>query len=234
VDEYVRYDVKGKNIENQMSLVIKEAADMIYIIPVTEVAVGDILKVKDSYCQVISIDKEGALKVANYKTGTTSNVLKETNIFGFNLYYKVVSLFDQTNNKTAAGFNPMMLMLLSDKTGGSGKMDKLLPLMLMSNTTGTAGIPQPKLDKDGKPVVDKDGKLIYDTVPVPANPMAQMLPLMLMGGDGGFDMKDMLMMQMLGGQGGMFGGAAGGQGINPMMLMCLMDKSNSGGKKVPF
>jgi hypothetical protein len=223
-DEYVRYDPKTKTLLNQMSFVVKAAEGMIYLLPVTSVAVGDVIKHKESYVQIIAIDKDQTLKYVALKTGTHGNAVREVNIFGFSFYYKVVSLFDQGENATLGGINPMMFMLLADsgadKYGKGSAKDKLLPLMLMSGAMGQ----QPKIDADGKPVLDKDGKLTYDAAAPAMNPMM----MMAMMGDGGLDMKNLMLMQMLGGQGGGMFGTAGSQ-MNPMLMLALM-----GGDKGPF
>lgn len=97
-------------------------------------------------------------------------------------------------NNFAANLMPLLMM-----GGGDDKLEKLLPLLLMTsqNPQGNGG------------------------APAAANPMASMLPFLMLqegGLSGGFGgkMDKLLPLMMMGG----FGGGAGG--MNPMMMMALM------------
>jgi hypothetical protein len=115
-----------------MNFILDKVSKFFYILPVTTVAEGDVIKFKGQYFQVLEVAENGSIKAVNLAKGTNTTICKETNAFGFNFYYKVTSLvnFDGT---PANGFNPMMLMLL-DKDGG--KFDDLLPLMLLGGNAG--------------------------------------------------------------------------------------------------
>ncbi|RJE47714.1 hypothetical protein A7K50_03440 [Dehalobacter sp. MCB1] len=127
-DEFVRYDAEKDVIENHMSLVFAEASKFMFILPVADVAEGDVIKVKGDYFQILTVKDNGSLSAVNINKGTKSTICKETNAFGFNFYYKVTSLFN--NAATDGAFNPMMLMAMD------GNKDDLLPLMLMSGAGG--------------------------------------------------------------------------------------------------
>lgn len=204
-EEYVSYDAVQKQIVNQMSMVLTQASDMIFILPVTAVEINDVIKFKGDYYQVLGVNTDGSVAGINLNKGTKSTICKETNLFGINFYYKVQSLFstsapvlDKDGNPvpvTAPAINPLMLMMLSKD--GSSDFDDLLPLLLMGGglggaTGGLGGI----------------------------NP----LMLMMMGDKGGTSggMKDMLPLLLMSGVNGGLGGSASTGAIDPMMLMLLM------------
>lgn len=129
--DYVRYNTETKAIENQMDLVIKGTEKMIYIMPYNVVAVGDILKYRDKFAQVVAIKENGSLTAIDFETGTEIVILKETNIFGIQFYMKVVSLLNMQDPNMPGGFNPMMLMLLN-KEDKENKDDDMIKAILMS------------------------------------------------------------------------------------------------------
>ena len=126
--DYVRYNTETKAIENQMDLVIKGTEKMMYIMPYNVVAVGDILKYRDKFAQVVAIKENGSLIAIDFETGTEIVILKETNIFGIQFYMKVVSLLNMQDPNMPGGFNPMMLMLLNKED----KDDDMMKAILMS------------------------------------------------------------------------------------------------------
>ena len=129
--DYVRYNTETKAIENQMDLVIKGTEKMMYVMPYNVVAVGDILKYRDKFVQVVAIKVNGSLTAIDFETGTEIVILKETNIFGIQFYMKVVSLLNMQNPNMPGGFNPMMLMLLN-KEDKENKDDDMMKAILMS------------------------------------------------------------------------------------------------------
>ena len=129
--DYVRYNTETKAIENQMDLVIKGTEKMMYVMPYNIVAVGDILKYRDKFAQVVAIKENGSLIAIDFETGTEIVILKETNIFGIQFYMKVVSLLNMQDPNIPGGFNPMMLMLLN-KEDKENKDDDMMKAILMS------------------------------------------------------------------------------------------------------
>ena len=129
--DYVRYNTETKAIENQMDLVIKGTEQMMYVMPYNIVAVGDILKYRDKFAQVVAIKENGSLIAIDFETGTEIVILKETNIFGIQFYMKVVSLLNMQDPNIPGGFNPMMLMLLN-KEDKENKDDDMMKAILMS------------------------------------------------------------------------------------------------------
>ena len=129
--DYVRYNTETKAIENQMDLVIKGTEKMMYVMPYNIVAVGDILKYRDKFVQVVAIKENGSLIAIDFETGTEIVILKETNIFGIQFYMKVVSLLNMQDPNMPGGFNPMMLMLLN-KEDKENKDDDMMKAILMS------------------------------------------------------------------------------------------------------
>ena len=206
--EYVRYDSASDSIEVQSILPTFKVGHLCFEMPtaVDQIKVGDIIKYKENYHEVI--DTTNGLKTINLNTGATSNVKRETIAgFGIGTIQKIVCLIN--SNQFGAGdqaFNPMMIALLA-KDGdsfGDDKLSDLLPLMLMTQGQGANPMANmlPFLALTGKGTDD-----IKDLLPLmlmsqtqtpgqTANPMQAMLPLMLMK-DGG-DLDPMVMMMMMG------------------------------------
>lgn len=207
--EYVRYDGVSDSIEVQSILPTFKVGHLCFEMPtaIDQVKVGDIIKYKENYHEVI--DTTNGLKTINLNTGATSNVKRETIAgFGFGTIQKIVCLIN--SNQFGAGdqaFNPMMLALLA-KDGdnvGEDKLGDLLPLMLMTQGQGANPMANmlPFLALTGKGSDDTKDLLplmLMSQAQAPgqtANPMQAMLPLMLMK-DGG-DLDPMVMMMMMGG-----------------------------------
>ena len=207
--EYVRYDGASDSIEVQSILPTFKVGHLCFEMPtaIDQVKVGDIIKYKENYHEVI--DTTNGLKTINLNTGATSNVKRETIAgFGFGTIQKIVCLIN--SNQFGAGdqaFNPMMLALLA-KDGdnvGEDKLGDLLPLMLMTQGQGANPMANmlPFLALTGKGSDDMKDLLplmLMSQAQTPgqtANPMQAMLPLMLMK-DGG-DLDPMVMMMMMGG-----------------------------------
>ena len=230
-DEFVRYNPESETIENQMNFVIKEAADMIFVMPSTEVEEDDIIKAKKTYYQVVEVLANGNIKAVNIKNGTKSTIIKETNIMGFSFYYKVISLFQTVAPvaKTAT------LSPLDDDNCNEDEvvnkqpaMNPLMMMMLMGDDDAVATGAVKKADEaDGMSMKDIMMMQMFSGGQQAAggmNPMMMMLMMGDKGGAGGSSMKDMMMMQMVMGQGQ--GAAKGGMmgGMDPMMMMFMMGK----------
>ena len=207
--EYVRYDGASDSIEVQSILPTFKVGHLCFEMPtaVDQIKVGDIIKYKENYHEVI--DTTNGLKTINLNTGSTSNVKRETIAgFGVGTIQKIVCLIN--SNQFGAGdqaFNPMMIALLSkgEDSFGDDKFGDLLPLMLMTQGQGANPMANmlPFLALTGKGSDDMKDLLplmLMSQAQTPgqtANPMQAMLPLMLMK-DGG-DLDPMVMMMMMGG-----------------------------------
>ena len=230
--EYVRYDGASDSIEVQSILPTFKIGHLCFEMPtaVDQIKVGDIIKYKENYHEVI--DTTNGLKTINLNTGATSNVKRETIAgFGVGTIQKIVCLIN--SNQFGAGdqaFNPMMLAVLA-KGGdsfGDDKLGDLLPLMLMTQGQGANPMANmlPFLALTGKGTDD-----IKDLLPLmlmsqaqtpgqTANPMQAMLPFMLMK-DGG-DLDPMVMMMMMGGNANPFAALTGA--ATPVVAPVTEDK----------
>ena len=230
--EYVRYDSASDSIEVQSILPTFKVGHLCFEMPtaVDQIKVGDIIKYKENYHEVI--DTTNGLKTINLNTGATSNVKRETIAgFGIGTIQKIVCLIN--SNQFGAGdqaFNPMMLALLA-KDGdsfGDDKLGDLLPLMLMTQGQGANPMANmlPFLTLTGKGSDDMKDLLplmLMSQAQTPgqtANPMQAMLPLMLMK-DGG-DLDPMVMMMMMGGGNNPFAALTGA--TTPAIAPVVEDK----------
>ena len=230
--EYVRYDGASDSIEVQSILPTFKVGHLCFEMPtaVDQIKVGDIIKYKENYHEVI--DTTNGLKTINLNTGATSNVKRETIAgFGIGTIQKIVCLIN--SNQFGAGdqaFNPMMLALLA-KDGdsfGDDKLGDLLPLMLM--TQGQGANPMANMlpflaltSKGTDDIKDLLPLMLMSQAQTPgqtANPMQAMLPFMLMK-DGG-DLDPMVMMMMMGGNANPFAALTGA--ATPVVAPVTEDK----------
>lgn len=143
--DYVSYDANSGKIVNSMKFVINNDTvnKFIFLMPMAQLQVGDIIKNNKTYYYVREI-YDGGVKVISFNSGAHSNMVEETNImFGTTLYSKVVSLFNMAGCQQTTGgmfgqVNPMMLMLMMDKSkdGEGGDMGDMLETMLMMQMFG--------------------------------------------------------------------------------------------------
>ena len=206
-EDYVRYNAETSTVENIKDFVINDSK-WFFMIPATEVEVGDIIKYNDGFYQVIKVNEEN-ISAINLMNSTMTTIVKET-IFGMSCYAKVISLIDpstfgngnngmmammmlgddnmdikelmmlqmMTNGNKGGQTNPMMMMLLMNDDMG-GDDDMLSTMLMMNMMNGGNG---------------------FDMNNIFQNPM--MMMLLLKDGDGKMDkmMKFMLMNQMMNNQ----------------------------------
>jgi hypothetical protein len=171
--EYIRFNKDNNTMENQMDLVIEDVSDFIYIMPVATVEVEDIIKHNDSYFQILSNNDDGSLNAIKLKDGTKETIIKETNIMGFNYFYKVTSMFpNQQTNASTDSMNPMMMMLMMGKDKDSSEKSTSMRDIMMMQAMSSQG---------------DSGQTL--------NPMM----MMMMMGDDNFDMKTLMLMNMMNG-----------------------------------
>ena len=111
--DYVFYDPESKSINNCMDLVLgSEALDkMVFVMPVKDVSVGDVVLNGGKYIYITNITASGAIKGVSLDSGRTATLVKEINtVMGYCPYAKVTSLFTMMNGKGAEGVNPMFLI----------------------------------------------------------------------------------------------------------------------------
>lgn len=165
----------------------------------------------------------GASEILGFVVGKTAKALKLADTRGMTKTYTppkvellgsgagaggvlvVQSLFSLTGSADGAaglGASLLPLMLLG---GDSGKLDKILPFLLMQGAAGGGAA---------------------------AGGMNAMLPLLMLKGEGGLggDMDPLTLMALTGG----LGGGAGGVAANPLMLAMLLGKGDLfGGSDAP-
>lgn len=159
-EDYVRYNAETSTVENIKDFVMNNNK-FFFILPIAEVAEGDIIKYNDGFYQVTKVN-EANIAAINLKNSTMATIVRET-IFGMQFYAKVISLIDpstfgkdnngmmammmlgdedmdikelmmlqmMTNGNKAGQANPMMMMLLMDDDMGGD--DDMLSTMLMMN-----------------------------------------------------------------------------------------------------
>lgn len=147
--DYVSYDMNSGKIVNSMKFVINNDTvnKFIFLMPMAQLQVGDIIKNNKTYYYVREI-YDGGVKVISLNSGAHSNMVEETNImFGTTLYSKVVSLFNMAGCQQATGgmfgqMNPMLFMAMMDKSedGDGGSMSDMMETMLMMQMFGNGNM----------------------------------------------------------------------------------------------
>lgn len=137
---YVAYDSKSQQIMDVDVFNFEGANKFIYKMPVAlrDVRSGDVIihARKPMFVQMVCQDNR--LKVLDIYDGEEKTIVPVRSPFNFDFVTKVVSLVNM--NGVASAENPfgnmLPFFLMSD-----GKMDDMLPLMLMSNNTDMASNP---------------------------------------------------------------------------------------------
>ena len=204
--EYVTYDAKTNTITNVGDLTF-DGFDTVFAIPTPVVAVGDLILRGDEPMYVVEINENGSLEIVNPLNDRKETYIPQKMLFGFRIYVKVFSLFGSMLPKdgTVSDGNqlqnlmmPMAMMGAFNKDGSGAsdsKLGDIIPFMMMANMGGGAGA-----NAGANPL----GALFGGADA--SNPMAAMLPMMLMGGGkGDSGLSSMLPMLMMG---NMFGGQA--------------------------
>jgi hypothetical protein len=133
---YYTYDVENNTSVDVMDFVIDDFEGAFYKMPVQEVKKGDIIMTGSNPVIVKEVNRDGSIIAVDPVDGSSFTKIKTTNIFGFNLYTKVVSIFDMMNqndngNNIFGNMNPMMFLMLKND-GSNGSSNKLLEMMMMS------------------------------------------------------------------------------------------------------
>lgn len=184
-EDYVRYNAETSTVENIKDFVINDSK-WFFMVPATEVAVGDIIKYNDGFYQVVKVNEDN-ISAINLMNSTMTTIVKET-IFGMSCYAKVISLIDP--NTFGDGTNGMMAMMML----GDDNMDIKELMMLQMMTNGK------KDNKDGQANPMMMMLLMDDDMTGDDDMLSNMLMFNMMNGNNGFDMSNMLqnpMMMML-------------------------------------
>jgi hypothetical protein len=183
-------------------------------VAIADVEQGDIVVGDQGIIGWVTDKTDAAVKVIDHSGYSKTYSPPKVSVFGGvpGGILVVRNLMSLTGGAAGASNFASSLMPLLMLGGGDDKLEKLLPLLLMTSQAAPAVAGAPA-----------------------ANPMANMLPLLLMsGGLGGEgkkgDLDPMMLMALSGGLGG------GAGGMNPMMLMALMGKGGDlfgSSEKVP-
>ena len=162
-NRYVAYDVKTHSIMD-VEILNMPCGDFLYKMPVAikDIKAGDVVIHNRVPMFVVEVH-DSTLKVVDIHEGAEKEIYLTKSPFGFNFATKVVSLIDFTGKADASNpFGNMLPFLMM----GDGKMDDMLPMMMLMNG-GTMDMSNPMM--------------MYFMMKDNSN-MKDMLPLMLMGG----------------------------------------------------
>ena len=121
--------------------------DALYVMPSNEVVKGDII-LHAGFPVFITSVEDGKVEGVKYLDRTIIRIPATKNIFGFNFYSKVISLFGDMGASSADEANPfgamfsnpmMMMMMMGDKGSGNGSSmfgGDMMEMMMMSQMMG--------------------------------------------------------------------------------------------------
>ena len=173
--DYVRYNMDTATVENIKNLVIDDNR-FFFMVPISEVEIGDIIKYNDGYHQVTKIN-ENSLAAINLNNNTIVNIVKET-IFGMSFYSKVISLIDKD---TFSDNNSLMMFMMMEDDNMD--MKELMMMQMFTNKDGKQNINPMMLAL----MMNDDDDDMFKT----------MLMMNMMNCDNGFDMSNMIQNPML-------------------------------------
>ena len=129
-DEYVGINKEGTLVSYPAEMCIDAP---VYSIakPTKDIKEGDIIKRKNSFAKVLSVNKDGSLRCLTY-SGYVSNK-KEIQDFVLNQSVERV-LINMFNFDNSLGFNPMIFALMDDNEGFDLK--GLMMMQMMQNQNG--------------------------------------------------------------------------------------------------
>lgn len=162
-NRYVAYDVKTHSIMD-VEILNMPCGDFLYKMPVAikDIKAGDVVIHNRVPMFVVEVH-DSTLKVVDIHEGAEKEIYLTKSPFGFNFATKVVSLIDFTGKADASNpFGNMLPFLMM----GEGKMDDMLPIMMLMN---------------GGKMDTSNPMMMYFMMKDNGN-MKDMLPLMLMNG----------------------------------------------------
>jgi hypothetical protein len=127
-EDYVRYNAETSTVENIKDFVINDNK-WFFMIPATEVEIGDIIKYNDGFYQVIKVNEDN-ISAINLMNSTMSTIIKET-IFGMSCYAKVISLIDK--DTFGSDSNNMMMMFMMMEDDENMDMKELMMMQMFTN-----------------------------------------------------------------------------------------------------
>lgn len=194
--------------------------------PFADVALGEIIVGDQGIIGWVTEKTEAAFKVLDHNGYHKTYQPPKVAIMGSQGVLVVRNLFSLTGGAAGAGNFASNLLPLLALGGGDDKLEKMLPLLLMSSTMNNAGAAAaPGAAAAGNGMANilpflllKDGGLGGLTGGSGGGTMDKLLPFMLMGGMGGGagGMNPMMMAMVLGG-GDLFGGSTGNASATPAL-----------------
>ena len=137
---YKTYNVKTGRLTNCSNFVFDIGEDFFFVIPTTEVSVGDIILVGGKPKCVTEV-MDNKIEVINYEDSTLETIVPERHVFMGNTYFygKIISLFNNVNMKGKKGMDKIMSFMMMKElmrgfNGSSGSdMTSLLPFIMLGN-----------------------------------------------------------------------------------------------------
>lgn len=145
---YKTYDLKTKRLVNCAQFCFDLGDEMFFVIPTSEVEVGDIILVNRTPRCVVGV-KDDSITVIDYENSEIKQIVPERHVFMGNTYFygKIVSLMGGMFDGAEGGFEnilkfKMMSSMLGGNKGGgmfggSGDgLNSIMPFMLLSGKGG--------------------------------------------------------------------------------------------------
>lgn len=143
---YVAFDKRMNDFVDATDFLVDGFDNYIYSIPVAtkDIKPGDFIFHGTTPVRVVEVLENGNISAQNITEREVVTVIPVRNVFGFNFYAKIVSLFgDLFNNANdTQPFGNMLPLLLMNNGGSTGDM---LPMMLAMNGMNGSGTMNPML-----------------------------------------------------------------------------------------
>ena len=137
-DEYKTYNPTTKQLTNCEDFVFDVGENMIVMMPVANVSVGDVIKVAHNYHYVTNVNGDGSIETVKYEDGSQCHIVPENHIFlgrqfAYQKVFPIFNVFNQSAGNPNFVANPMLMYMMMQSSGNGGfDFSKLLPFMMMS------------------------------------------------------------------------------------------------------
>lgn len=137
-DEYKTYNPTTKQLTNCEDFVFDVGENMIMMMPVASVSIGDVIKVAHNYHYVTNVNDDGSIETVKYEDGSQCHIVPENHIFlgrqfAYQKVFPIFNVFNQSAGNPNFAANPMLMYMMMQNSGnGDFDFSKLLPFMMMS------------------------------------------------------------------------------------------------------
>lgn len=145
-DEYKTYNPTTKQLTNCEDFVFDVGENLIMMMPVANVSVGDVIRVAHNYHYVTGVNEDGSIETVKYEDGSQCHIVPENHIFlgrmfAYQKVFPIFNMFNQSAGNPNFAANPMLMyIMMQNFSNGGSDFSKLLPFMMMSGQNPLAAM----------------------------------------------------------------------------------------------